>query len=298
MPALKIAFIGTGTMGKPMTMNLIKAGYTLNVYNRTKEKTKELVEMGATVCESPAKATENSDVIITCVSNDVALDNVLFSNNGVFQALNESKILIDSGTTSVDFTSKIADECKKMNVAFLDAPVTGGRTGAENGALMFMVGGSRETLDKCMPIFSSMGKRIVHCGGNTFGQKAKIALNLTQSLTLQSYFEGIILGLRNGVPLDSMLEIFENSGAKSGVGSSKLPNILKRDFTPHFKLELMNKDVGLAIRESEKLNLDLPLSRELAKVFQEAMDKGWKEEDFACLVKLLEEKSGVVLKSG
>lgn len=288
-----IGFVGIGTMGRGMVQNLLRNGFTVFAYNRTKEKASGIKHENLHVVDSPAEACEKSGVIITSVSDDSALRDVLFSEKGVFRMLEEGKTLIDCGTTSVDLTAEIAGECRKRKVNFLDAPVTGSKAGAEGGTLMFMVGGSKEAVEECAPVFNAMGKRIVHCGGNTSGQKAKIALNLAQSLVLQGYFEGIVLGMKNGVPLGSMLEIFDNSGAKSGVSSAKMPNVLRRDFSPHFRLDLMDKDVRLAKLEMEKLGLDLPLGNELVGVFREAMEKGWGKEDFSCLVRLLEEKYGV-----
>lgn len=293
---LRIGFIGIGTMGAGMAQNLLKRGFEVFAYNRTRDKVERITHKNLHIADSPKSVGEKSDIVITCVSNDEALRDVVFSENGFFSSLKENKIFIDCGTSSVELTAKITEECKKRKVRFLDAPITGSKTGAENGTLLFMVGGSRKTLEECTNVFNAMGKHVVYCGDNTLGQKAKIALNLAQSLILESYLEGAFLALKSGVPIESILEIFDNSGAKNGVSSVKIPKVLARDFSPHFKLELMNKDIGLAMREIKKLNLDLPLSTELAKVFKKAMKKGLKEEDFACIVKLLEENSGIRLK--
>lgn len=291
-----IGFIGLGTMGSGMVQNLLKNGFKVNAYNRTSSKAGKINHKNFNFAESPKEACEKSEIVITCVSNDAALESVLFSNNGVFAALGKGKILIDCSTTSVKATAKIAEECGKKNANFIDAPVTGSKTAAESGTLLFMAGGDRKTIGNCMPVFNAMGKKLVYCGPNTYGQRAKIALNLTQALMLQSCLEGLVLGAKNGVPLKSMLEIFENSGAKSGVGSVKVQKIMKRDFSPHFKLELMNKDVEFAMSEMKKLGLELPLSIEVAKVFKKAMSEGLGHEDFASLAKLLEEKAGIELK--
>ena len=291
-----IGFIGFGTMGSGMVQNLLKNGFNVIGYNRTKSKAEKIKHKNFSAANSPKEACENADITVTCVSSDSALNDVLFSEKGIFDVLDKKKILIDCGTTSVELTSKIAKECGKRGVRFLDAPITGSKMGAEAGTLLFMAGGDEKDVKECMAVFNAMGRKLVYCGPNTFGQKAKIALNLTQALMLQSCFEGLILGVKNGVPLPTMIEIFENSGAKSGVGSVKIPKVLKRDFSPHFKLELMNKDVEFAMSEMQKLGLELPLSKEVAKVFRKAMVKGIGHEDFASLAKLLEKDAGMELK--
>ena len=291
-----IGFIGIGTMGSGMVRNLLKKDFNVFVYNRTKNKLKALRNKNLHIVSSPKEACEKSQVVITCLPSDYALKGVLFSKFGVFKSLNNDKILLDCSTTSVDLTEKISKFCRKKGTKFLDAPMTGSKIGAESGTILFMIGGDKKTLEECKDIFLAMGSKIIHCGNNTYGQRAKIALNLVLSLVLQSYLEAIILGVKNGVSLKTMIEIFENSGAKSGVGSIKVRKIMKRDFSPHFKLELMNKDIGFAMKEIKKLKLRLPLSMEVSKVFRNAMKKVNGKEDFACIAKVLEKGSGVILK--
>ena len=278
-----------------MASNLLKNGHKVNGFNRTKGAAEKIKHENFTFYESPKDVCEKSGIIITCVSNDNALGEVLFGHDGVFVSINKNKILVDCSTVSIEMTERIAEECSRKNAKFIDAPITGSKNGAENGTLMFMVGGEKKLVGELMPVFQSMGTRIVYCGKTTMGQKAKFALNLAQALMLQSYIEAMTLGVKNGVPIQSMMEIFENSGAKSNVGSIKLPKIMKRDFEQHFKLELMNKDLGLAMKEMIKLDLELPLTKELIKVFEKAM-KMHSQEDWSAIVKVLEENSGIVLK--
>src|SRR3989338_5063220 len=281
-------------MGKGMVINLLKNGFNVFAYNRTQSRLEGIKNEKFFPASSPEESCRNSDVVITCVSNDKALKEVLFSKNGVFKSL-KGKILIDCGTTSVELTQKIADRCAKINAGFIDAPVTGSKIGAETGTLLFMAGSNRKTIDGCMLIFNSMGKKVVYCGPNTFGQRAKISLNLSLSLLMQSYFEGIMLGVANGVPLETMLEIFENSGAKTLVGFAKISKVMASDFSPHFKLWLMNKDLKLAMKEIRKLKIVLPLSKRIKKIFDNAMQRGWQDEDFCCIAKLLEENNKIKL---
>ncbi len=290
-----IGFIGLGTMGSGMVLNLLKNNFKVFAHNRTKSKIK-ISDKNLKVVDSPKEACESSEIIITCVSNDKALDEVLHGKRGAFESPIESKILVDCGTTSIEFTERIKEECDKKNAKFLDAPITGSKVGAAAGTLLFMVGGDKKTIRKCIPAFNAMGRKVVYCGANTCGQRAKIALNLAQSILMQGYFEGIVLGAKNGVPIEKMIEIFENSGAQTKVGFAKTQKVMSRNFEPHFKLELMDKDIKLAMNEMKKLKIDLPLSKEVSKIFDKAMKKGWQNDDFACLAKLLEESSKVMIK--
>ena len=292
-----IGFIGIGTMGKGMVENLLKNGFNVFAYNRTRSKAEAIKHKNFNIVASPKELPEKTDVIFTCVSNDDALKEVLFSENGVFKALNKNNILVDSGTTSLELTKEMYEKVKRKNAEFLDAPITGSRIGAESGQLLFMVGGNKKIFEKCMPLWNAMGKKAVYCGKNGAGQKAKYALNLAQTLILEGYLEGLIFAIKNNVPIEAMIEILDNSGAKNGVASFKVPYITKRDFNPHFKYKLMHKDLKIAEKEMQKLNLNLPLSKEIFKQFKKGHEKGLDEEDFCSLVKLLEEEAGFKVKN-
>jgi len=291
-----IGFIGTGTMGRGMVENLLKNNFNVFAYNRTRSKAEAIKHKNFNVADNPKELPGKTEVIFTCVSNDNALEGVLFSKNGVFQALTAKNVLIDCGTTSAELTKKIYEKAKEKGVEFLDAPLTGSKTGAETGQLVIMAGGNKEIFEKCMPLWNAMGKKAVYCGESGKGQKAKYALNLAQTLILEGYLEGLIFGLKNDVPIDAMIEILDNSGAKNGVASFKVPRIMKRDFKPHFKYKLMHKDIKIAEKEIKKLKINLPLSKEMFNQFQKGHEKGLDEEDFSALVKLLEEEAGVKIK--
>lgn len=288
-----IGFIGLGTMGKGMVENLLKNNFNVFAFNRTKSKLEAIKHENLTVVEAPKDLSEKTDVIFTCVSNDDALRDVLFSENGVFQTMNENSILIDCGTTSTELTKEIYEKAKEKKVEFLDAPMTGSKLGAKSGQIFFMIGGKKEVVDSCKDLWDAMGKKTVYCGENGYGQKTKHALNLTASLILESYFEGFIFGLKNGVPIGAMREVLENGPTNNVVSTFKTPYIMKRDFEPHFLYKLMHKDLKLAEKDMQKLGLDLPLTKEIIKRFQKGHEKGLDEEDFCSLVKLLEEEAGL-----
>lgn len=291
MAIKSVGFAGIGTMGSGMSRNLVKAGFNVFVYNRTRSKA-EAIE-GATVVDTPADLCRNAEVVLMCVSNDSSLREILYGGSGIMPALTEKNVLIDSSTTSVELTAEIAKKCAEKRAGFLDAPVTGGMKGAADGTLLYMVGGKREVFEKCRPVFDAMGKKLIYCGPNTYGQRMKIALNLTQSMILESYLEGVVLSLKEGLPLDVVMETLDSSGARSGVATAKMPSIVQRDFTATFLLELMNKDLKLAAAEIKKLSLSLPVAAETIKLLQEGMDKGLAKEDWIAIVKLLEQKNNV-----
>ena len=288
-----IGFIGIGTMGKGMIENLLKNNFNVFAYNRTKSKANAIKHENFNIVDEPKELPGKADIIFTCVSNDDALEEVLFLKNGVFRTLTAKNVLIDCGTTSAELTKKSYGKAKEKNAEFLDAPITGSKIGAETGQLVFMVGGNKKVFEKCRPLWNAMGKKVVHCGESGKGQKAKYALNLAQTLILEGYLEGLIFGLKNNVPIDAMIEILDNSGAKNGVASFKMPYITKRDFNAHFKYKLMHKDLKIAEKEMKKLNLNLPLSKEIFKQFEKGHEKGLDEEDFCSLAKLLEEETRV-----
>ena len=291
-----IGFIGIGTMGRGMVANLLKNGFNVFAYNRTKEKIKGIKHTNFKAVGKPKELPPICDVIFTCVSNDNALKEVLFSENGVFKTLNEKNILIDSGTTSLQLTNEVYRKAKEKNAEFLDAPLTGSKIGAETGQLVIMVGGSKKVFDDCMPLWNVMGKKVVYCGENGSGQKVKHALNLAMSMILESYLEALVFAMKSGVSIWPIMEVLDNSGAKNGVASFKMPYIMERNFKPaHFLYKLMHKDIKIAEKEIKDLGLELPLSKGIFKIFEKGHEKGLDEEDFCSLVKLLEEECGVTI---
>lgn len=286
-----VGFAGIGTMGSGMSRNLVKAGFEVFVYNRTKSKAAAIA--GAKIVDTPAELCRKAEVIFTMVSNDAALKDVLFSNQGIMGALSGKNVLIDSSTTSVGLTEEVAEKCVGKGAEFIDAPVTGSKKGADEGTLVFMFGGKKETFEKCKRVFEAMGKRFVHCGPNSYSQRAKMALNITMAMILESYIEGVALALKEGVRFEAISEILENSGARNNVASVKMPAITAGNFTPQFMLELMSKDMGLASSEMEKLGLSLPLASAVVAVLKEGVGSGLGKEDWCAIVKVLEKKNKV-----
>jgi 3-hydroxyisobutyrate dehydrogenase-like beta-hydroxyacid dehydrogenase len=278
-----IGFIGIGTMGSGMVQNLARKGYTVLAYNRTARAAETLVQQN--ISQATLLQVQQCNIVITCLAHDEALRETLLHTKFIAN-MNTGAVLIDCGTTSLEMTEELRQASERNSVQFIDAPVTGSKIGAENGTLLFMVGADEELFTHVLPVLEAMGTKHVRCGPTSYGQRAKIALNMTQALMLESYLEGLTLAVKNGVPQKAMVEILENSGAKCGIGSAKFSQIVKGDFTPRFKLSLMRKDLLLAEREVEKLQLSLPLAKEITNIYTQSLQ--YAEEDICATAKTLE----------
>ncbi len=264
----RIGFIGLGLMGRPMAMNLLKAGHAVTVWNRTASRADELVAAGAKLAKSPKEAASGADVLITIVSDPPALEEVLWGKNGdggtvgaadaALAGLKAGAIYIDSSTVSPDLARKIASACSSKGVKFLDAPVTGGDWGAKKGELVFMVGGDAETLKAAEPVIGVMGKKWFLLGPNGAGQTIKLAMNSILALQIQSLAEALALVTAAGLKGEGLVEVMQSSMARSGVLDVKAPNLLKGEYVPSFPLRLMYKDVSLAMDLAKQLGVKLP----------------------------------------
>jgi len=253
-----IGFVGLGLMGKPMAQNLLRAGFPLVVWNRTKSKADELVAGGAKLAATARDAASQADVLITIVSDPPALEEVLFGANGALDGVRRGSTLIDSSTVSPDLARRVAQECEKRGVAFLDAPVTGGTWGAQKGELVFMVGGRAEALERVRPVLEAMGKKFPLLGPNGAGQTVKLGMNLLLALQVDAFAEALALVTAAGVPAARLMEVFQSSMARCGVLDVKAPMMLKGEFPASFPLRLMHKDVRLALELAREKGVTLP----------------------------------------
>jgi 3-hydroxyisobutyrate dehydrogenase-like beta-hydroxyacid dehydrogenase len=253
----KIGFIGLGLMGRPMVLNLLKAGFPVTVWNRTRSKSEGLAKSGATVANTAADAAAQADVLITIVSDPAALESVL-CGEGALAALRKGSLLIDSSTVSPALAKRVAGACAERGVEFLDAPVTGGTWGAEKGELVFMVGGEAASVSRAEEILGAMGKKWFHLGPNGAGQIVKLAMNLILAVEVQALAEAMALVVGAGVPAENLLGVLQASMARAGVFDVKAPMILKQDYTPSFPLRLMHKDLGLALDLANQVGVPLP----------------------------------------
>ena len=286
----KIGVIGLGLMGRPMAMNLVKAGHAVTVWNRTPSRADELVNAGATLAKSPRDAAAAADVLITMVSDPPALEEVLWGADGnkdaaAFPALKAGSTYIDSSTISPTLAKKIAAACKERSIHFLDAPVTGGDWGAKKGELVFMVGGDAETLKAMEPIIGVMGKRWFHLGPNGAGQTIKLAMNLILALQVDALAEALALVTRAGLKGERLVEVMQSSMARSGVLDVKAPNFLKGEYTPSFPLRLMHKDLSLALELGNQIGVALPATAAARETYNFVKGASKEDLDYSAVMK-------------
>lgn len=295
--AERIGLIGLGIMGKPMGKNLIKAGFPLTVWNRTAGRDTELVELGAQPAQSPREVAENSDIIITMVSDSPDVQAVILGEDGAIHGVRAGSVVVDMSTISPQVTRELATALKEKNVEMLDAPVSGGEKGAIEGTLSIMVGGETKVLERVRPVFDAMGKRIVHVGGTGMGQVCKLANQIAVVLNNLSMSEALVFAAKSGADVSKVLEAIQAGAAGSWALNNYAPKILRRDFSPGFLVSLQQKDLNLVMEASRDMQLSLPgtaLTYELYKAIQ--AHGGDKEGNFA-LVKAIEMLAGVEVKA-
>jgi 3-hydroxyisobutyrate dehydrogenase-like beta-hydroxyacid dehydrogenase len=285
----KIGLIGLGLMGRPMGMNLLKAGHTLTVWNRTPERASELVTAGAKLAKTPRQVAEASDVLLTMVSDPPALESVLWGqegqSDGALGGLKAGSVYMDSSTVSPALVKKIAEACKLRRVKFLDAPVTGGDWGAREGNLVFMIGGDAETVKEMEPILGVMGKKWFHLGPNGAGQTIKLAMNAILALQVGAMAEALALVQRAGLNGEQLVEVMQASMARSGVLDVKSPLMLKGDYKPSFPLRLMHKDLGLALDLANQLGVALPTTAAVREVYNYVKGESREDMDYSAVMR-------------
>lgn len=290
MNRVEIGFIGLGIMGKPMSLNLVGAGYSLSVYNRTRSKCKPLADVGAEVKESPADVAASSDVIITIVTDTPDVQDVLFGPDGVADGLSPGKTVIDMSTISPEETVDFAERLSRIEVDMLDAPVSGGQKGAEEGTLTIMVGGDESVYEKCLPLFEAMGKNIFHVGSNGDGQRVKIVNQVICGLNILAVVEGLRFARRSGLDMKTAHRVVSTGAASSWMLSNLGRSILEGDYSPGFKIALQAKDLRLAIESMRALDMNACGTELTYSLFKEASEEGLGELGTQGLLKLFEKR--------
>jgi 3-hydroxyisobutyrate dehydrogenase-like beta-hydroxyacid dehydrogenase len=285
----RIGLIGLGLMGRPMGMNLLKAGHSLTVWNRTSSRAQELVAAGAKLAKTPREAAAEAEILLTIVSDPPALEEILWGRegkgDGALGGLRAGSIYIDSSTISPVLVRRIAAACTERGVRFLDAPVTGGDWGAREGNLVFMIGGDEATLKEVEPILGVMGKKWFHLGPNGAGQTIKLAMNGILALQVGAMAEALALVTRAGLRGEQLIEVMQASMARSGVLDVKSPLMVKGDFKPSFPLRLMHKDLGLMLDLGNQLGVALPATAAAREVYSYVKGEAQEDLDYSAVMR-------------
>jgi len=289
----KLGFLGLGLMGYPMARNLLRAGHEVAVWSNTTSKAHKLADTEkGKFCATPKEVAQSADVVFLCVGDTTMANEVILGKDGIIEGAHPGLTVVDCSTVAVAASRKIGDALKAKGVDFLDAPVTGSTPGAEGGNLTFMIGGPQEVFDRVRPLLDPMGKKIYYCGAAGMGLQAKLTQNLVLSNILMAFNEGMVLATKGGMDPKLMLEILDNSAAKSGLINYKAPFVFNRDFTTNFSVKWMHKDVGLMLESGQELGVPLVLTALTRQLFQTAIAAGHGDEDICSTIKVLEDLVG------
>jgi 3-hydroxyisobutyrate dehydrogenase-like beta-hydroxyacid dehydrogenase len=291
----RIAFLGLGIMGRPMAANLVKAGFHLTVWNRTRERAEEFAaeHPGVRAAGTPAGAAAAAQLAITMVPDAPQVEEVLFGPSGAAEALSMVDVAVDMSTISPTASRAIAERLRdERGAGFLDAPVTGSRPRAEDGTLTIMVGGQSDDLERARPAFEAMGELIVHAGPQGHGSMVKLINNTLAAVNAQAVAEALVLAGRAGLDPDALLSVVGAGSGNSTMLELKARPMLNRQLEPLFKLEHMLKDVRHCLAEARALGVQTPLAERAAELYSQAYAEGLGNMDFAAVIQITERLSG------
>lgn len=254
----KVGWIGTGVMGKSMCSHIIKAGYDVSVYNRTKKKTEDLIKIGAKWLSNPKEVAENSDIIFTIVGYPKDVEEVYFGEKGIMKSIKPRSIIVDMTTSEPTLAQRIYQQAKKIQCFSIDAPVSGGDVGAREGTLAIMVGGDKDVYDKIFPFFNLMGKNVAYMGKAGAGQHTKMSNQILIASTMIGVVESLLYAYKAGNDLNEVINVIGKGAAGCWSINNLGPRIVKGNFDPGFFIKHFVKDMGIALQESKQMNLALP----------------------------------------
>jgi len=289
----RIGFIGLGVMGQPMARNLLKAGYSLVVHNRSRAAVDELAGEGAAPASSAREVAEKSEVVITMLPDSPDVEAVVLGPEGIIEGVRSGQLYIDMSTIAPATSRRVYEALKQKGVDALDAPVSGGDVGAKSGTLSIMVGGTEEAFHKAQPLFEVMGKNIVLIGGPGAGQVTKACNQVVVALTIQAVAEAMTLARKAGVDPARVREALLGGFAQSRVLDLHGQRILDRNFRPGFRVKLHRKDLAIALQTGREQSLPLPATAQAAEMMNALLAQGKGDLDHSALALLVEQLGGV-----
>jgi 2-hydroxy-3-oxopropionate reductase len=293
---LKVGYIGLGLMGKSMARNILKAGFPVVVYNRSKPAIDELVAEGAVAAASPADVARQVDVVFTNLPDSPDVLKVALEAGGIIEGAHKGLIFVDNSTIKPDTAREIATKLGEVGVVSLDAPVSGGDIGARNGTLTIMVGGSKEALDTVMPVFQAVGKTITHIGEPGAGQVAKAANQIMVAAQMVAMGELMIFAQKCGVDPRKVVEAIKAGAAQCWTLDVKPPRLFEGNRAPGFKARMQSKDLGIVMDTARSYGIPLPATAVNSQLFQAMVQSDMGEMDNSAVIGIIEELAGTQLK--
>ncbi len=290
---MKVAFIGLGTMGAGMAVNILKAGHELTVHNRTREKEEAVAKEGALRAASPKEAASGAEIIVVCVSDTPDVEEIILADNGVIHGASEGAIVVDMSTISPTATRCIAEKLGDNGIKMLDAPVSGGSEGAQHGTLAIMVGGDTAEFEKALPILKAMGKTITHVGAIGAGQITKAINQIIISGTYLTVAEGLTLGMKAGLDMQKIIDAISGGAASSWVLHNRAINVVNNTYPLGFRVRLHQKDLRIALDTARELGVSLPATALVAQIENGLIARGHGDDDVSAIGRSIREQSGL-----
>jgi 2-hydroxy-3-oxopropionate reductase len=292
----RVGFIGLGLMGKPMVRNLMRAGYPLTVHNRSRQAIDELAGEGATPADTPKALAEQVEVIITCLPDSPDVEQVVLGPAGIIEGGHPGLTVIDMSTIAPAAALRIADELARQDIRWLDAPVSGGDIGAQQGTLSIMVGGDEAVFQDCLDLLRAMGKNIVHVGGNGTGQVAKVCNQIVAAGTIAAMSEALVLAAKAGADVARVVEAIRGGAARCWALEMRAPRILRRELDPGFKACMQYKDLNIVLDAGKTYQVALPVTGTVRELYAAMMAAGRGELDSSAVVTVLEDLAHVQVR--
>ncbi len=290
---MDVAFIGMGTMGAPMALNLLKAGHSVTVHNRTRQREEPLAAAGAKRAASPQDASIGAEIIITCVSDSPDVEAVTLGDRGIIQGAAAGSMVIDMSTIAPAVTQRLAAALGEREIHAIDAPVSGGSEGAKNGTLSIMMGGEAADIVRAMPVLQALGQTITHVGPIGAGQMTKAINQIVAAGTYFAVAEGMALGLKAGLDMDKVVQAVGGGAAGSWGLTHRSGNMIDNTYPLGFRMRLHRKDLKIALETARELGVTLPVSAYVEQIENGLIARGYGDEDVSAIARSIREQSGL-----
>jgi 3-hydroxyisobutyrate dehydrogenase len=290
---MNVGFVGMGTMGASMALNIMKAGHDVTVWNRTREREEPVAAQGAKRAATPKELAQGKDIIVVCVSDTPDVEAVVLGDDGVIHGASDGQVLVDCSTISPDATRHMAEQLAGKGVKWVDAPVSGGPEGAAKGTLTIMVGGDADDVERVRPILDAMGQTITHVGPLGAGQVTKAINQVIIAGTYMSVAEGVVLGLKAGLDMPKVVQALSTGAAGSWILDNRAINMIKNDYPLGFRTKLHHKDLNIALEAAKQMGATMPVTALMAQLENGLISRGKGDEDVSNVARCFRELAGL-----